>query len=304
MAREARRHLRVSRAHHLLALRGQRQRRPDVRRAVEDARPVPDGLEAEAEAGLDDRAPSSPGGDDVRVDVDEAVHGFTLAVGAGVRRLLGAEVEAELRRDGLELAQGAGLELADALAGDAELGADLLERLRESGRSGRSEARARGASARSATRAPPAARRRGGARRGRRAGCSEFSSSSMSPYIESPSPTGVSRLTGSSTRSKSSLTRFTSRPLSTAISSGSGSRFSFCVRMRRGPHDAAHLVDDVHGQADRPALVGDRAGHGLADPPGRVGRELEAHACSRTSPPRGSGPGCPPGSGRGAARRS
>ena len=52
-------------------------------------------------------------------------------------------------------------------------------------------------------------------------------------------------------------------------------------------HDAAHLVDDVDGQADRPTLVGDRARHGLANPPGRVGRELEAHACSRTSPPRG-----------------
>src|SRR5262245_55333835 len=43
---------------------------------------------------------------------------------------LGAQVELQARRDGAELPQGARLELADALAGDAEVGADLLERLR------------------------------------------------------------------------------------------------------------------------------------------------------------------------------
>ena len=42
-------------------------------------------------------------------------------------------------------------------------------------------------------------------------------------------------------------------------------------------HDAAHLVDDVDGQANRPPLVGDRACDGLADPPRRVRRELVAH---------------------------
>ena len=65
------------------------------------------------------------------------------------------------------------------------------------------------------------------------AGDSESLSSIRSEYMLSPSPTGVSRLTGSSTRSKSSLTRLTSMPASAAISSGSGSRLSFCVRMRR-----------------------------------------------------------------------
>ena len=45
-------------------------------------------------------------------------------------RLLGAEVELERGSDRAELAQSARLELADALAGDAEVGADLLERLR------------------------------------------------------------------------------------------------------------------------------------------------------------------------------
>ena len=42
--------------------------------------------------------------------------------------LLGAQVEAELGRCRLELAQGARLELAHPLARDAELGADVLER--------------------------------------------------------------------------------------------------------------------------------------------------------------------------------
>jgi hypothetical protein len=39
---------------------------------------------------------------------------------------------------------------------------------------------------------------------------------------------------------------------------------------------APDLVGDVDGNANRPALVGERAGDGLADPPGGVGRELEA----------------------------
>ena len=43
-----------------------------------------------------------------------------------------------------------------------------------------------------------------------------------------------------------------------------------------GAGDAAHLVGDVHRQADRAALLGERAGDRLADPPGRVGRELVA----------------------------
>ena len=42
-------------------------------------------------------------------------------------------------------------------------------------------------------------------------------------------------------------------------------------------HHAAHLLGDVDGKADRPALVGERARDRLADPPRRVGRKLEAH---------------------------
>src|SRR3954449_11797170 len=43
-------------------------------------------------------------------------------------------------------------------------------------------------------------------------------------------------------------------------------------------HDLVQLLDHVHGDADRARLVGDRARDRLPDPPGRVGRELVALA--------------------------
>uniref|UniRef100_A0A6J5ZZA6 Unannotated protein n=1 Tax=freshwater metagenome TaxID=449393 RepID=A0A6J5ZZA6_9ZZZZ len=39
-------------------------------------------------------------------------------------------------------------------------------------------------------------------------------------------------------------------------------------------NDFVQLLDHVDGNSDRSPLVGNRAGHGLTDPPGRVGREL------------------------------
>src|SRR5688500_1414201 len=45
-----------------------------------------------------------------------------------------------------------------------------------------------------------------------------------------------------------------------------------------GAADLVELLDDVDRDADRARLVGERAGDRLADPPGRVGRELEALA--------------------------
>src|SRR5262245_51996055 len=45
-----------------------------------------------------------------------------------------------------------------------------------------------------------------------------------------------------------------------------------------GPDELVDGLDHVHGNADGAGLVGDRAGDGLADPPGRVGRELVAAA--------------------------
>src|SRR5439155_1147380 len=45
-----------------------------------------------------------------------------------------------------------------------------------------------------------------------------------------------------------------------------------------GVRDLVELLDDVNRDANRAALLGDRAGDGLADPPGRVGRQLVAAA--------------------------
>src|SRR3954453_10985879 len=45
-----------------------------------------------------------------------------------------------------------------------------------------------------------------------------------------------------------------------------------------GAADLVELLDVVDRDADRPRLVGERAGDRLADPPGRVRRELEALA--------------------------
>ena len=90
-------------------------------------------------------------------------------------------------------------------------------------------------------------------------------------------PPGVSSETGSSTRSKSSRTRCSGKPESFAISSIEGSRFSFCASWRRERWARRTCSATCTGQADRAALVGERAGDRLADPPGRVRRELVPH---------------------------
>jgi hypothetical protein len=46
-------------------------------------------------------------------------------------------------------------------------------------------------------------------------------------------------------------------------------------RLVTGAGDLLLALDDVHRDPDRPRLVRDAALHGLADPPGRVRRELE-----------------------------
>ena len=50
------------------------------------------------------------------------------------------------------------------------------------------------------------------------------------------------------------------------------------TRLALGAADLVELLDDVDGDPDRARLVSKRTGDRLADPPGRVGRELEALA--------------------------
>src|SRR5579862_1141539 len=50
------------------------------------------------------------------------------------------------------------------------------------------------------------------------------------------------------------------------------------AQLALGAQDLVQLLDDVHGNPDRPPLVGERTRDRLADPPGRVRGELEALA--------------------------
>ena len=105
-----------------------------------------------------------------------------------------------------------------------------------------------------------------------------------SPATKSPKTASSCSPTGCAQAADARAAAFTSR----ACSSG---RLGFLrdLRERRlatelRPEHALGLVhllqplDDVDGHADRARLVGERTGDGLADPPGRVGRELVAAA--------------------------
>ncbi len=106
----------------------------------------------------------------------------------------------------------------------------------------------------------------------------ETSSTKSARAESSSSPTGFSSEIGCW------VIRITSRTSRTVHSSSSASS----VRARlaaqlldQAPFGVDQLVeplDHVHGDPDRSALVGQRAGDRLADPPGRVGRELVAAA--------------------------
>src|SRR5450755_3520675 len=81
------------------------------------------------------------------------------------------------------------------------------------------------------------------------------------------SPTGFSSEIGACAERLIASTSSGSRPATTsAISSAVGAP------------DLVELLDDVDGDPDRARLVSERAGDCLADPPGSVGRELEALA--------------------------
>ena len=94
----------------------------------------------------------------------------------------------------------------------------------------------------------------------------------------SSSPTGFSSETGAWAERLIESTSSGSMPVTSAISSAVGSRPELGDELALGAADLVELLDDVDRDADRARLVGQRAGDRLADPPGRVGRELEALA--------------------------
>ena len=104
-----------------------------------------------------------------------------------------------------------------------------------------------------------------------------MSSSTKSPSSESSSsPMGFSSETGSCAMRRMS---FTSRAVHWSSRSDLlGRRFApeLLHELALHVHDLVQLLDHVHWDADRARLVGDRPRDRLADPPGRVGRELVA----------------------------
>ena len=176
-----------------------------------------------------------------------------------------------------QLAQRARLELAHALARDAEPGADLFERLRrlavetEAQREHAAHARVqmRERVRELASSADCCAVISSGA--------SELTSSIRSPYM---------RLAVADRRLEAH--RILDEARAGRAPSPRAARLLRELRERRlavellrelaaRAQQPAHLLGDVHGQPDRPALVGERAGDRLADPPGRVRRKLVAH---------------------------
>ena len=106
-----------------------------------------------------------------------------------------------------------------------------------------------------------------------------FSSARKRPSSDSSSsPTGFSRETVGWALRRISSTSSGGRPAASPISSTVGSRPELADQHALGAADLVELLDDVDRDPDRAALVGERAGDRLADPPGGVGRELEAAA--------------------------
>ena len=94
----------------------------------------------------------------------------------------------------------------------------------------------------------------------------------------SSSPTGFSSEIGVCAARMICSTSSTGSSTRSAISVVVGIARELGAELALDAADAVELLDDVHRHADRAALVGQRAGDGLADPPGGVGRELVAAA--------------------------
>ncbi len=110
-------------------------------------------------------------------------------------------------------------------------------------------------------------------------GDSAFSSAMNWPNSDSSSsPTGFSSETGAWAERLIESTSSGSIPVTSAISSGRRLAAQLGDQLALGAADLVELLDDVDRDADRARLVGEGAGDRLADPPGRVGGELEALA--------------------------
>ena len=94
----------------------------------------------------------------------------------------------------------------------------------------------------------------------------------------SSSPTGFSSETGACAERLIESTSSGSMPGDLGDLVGGGLAAQLGDELALGAADLVELLDDVDGDADRARLVGERARDRLADPPGRVGRELEALA--------------------------
>ena len=94
----------------------------------------------------------------------------------------------------------------------------------------------------------------------------------------SSSPTGFSSETGAWAERLIESTSSGSMPGDLGDLLGGGLAAQLGDELALGAADLVELLDDVDRDADRARLVGERAGDRLADPPGRVGRELEALA--------------------------
>ena len=94
----------------------------------------------------------------------------------------------------------------------------------------------------------------------------------------SSSPTGFSSETGAWAERLIESTSSGSMPGDLGDLLGGGLAAQLGDELALGAADLVELLDHVHRDADRARLVGQGAGDRLADPPGRVGRELEALA--------------------------
>ena len=94
----------------------------------------------------------------------------------------------------------------------------------------------------------------------------------------SSSPTGFSSETGACAERLIESTSSGSMPGDLGDLLGGRLAAELGDELALGAADLVELLDDVDRDADRARLVGERARDRLADPPGRVGRELEALA--------------------------